>query len=70
MTAKLLLGETLYGQFSKKNNKKTLSLDEIYAEIDGHEKCKHNPNWKAKVRQILQYMPQCVNVSKGIWAVA
>ena len=54
----------------QKINKKTLSLDEIYAEIDGHEKCKHNPNWKAKVRQILQYMSQCVNVSKGIWAVA
>ena len=30
------------------------SLDELYAEIGDHPKAATNPNWKAKVRQIVQ----------------
>ena len=39
----------------------TCSLDRIYAELEGHKKTLSNPNWKAKVRQILQSL-----VSSGL----
>ena len=45
------------------------SLREIYEAIDGHEKCKANSNWQAKVRQTLQ----CGNfrhIGEGVWAAA
>ena len=44
------------------------SLGEIYREIDGHEKCRTNPHWQAKVRQTLQYFAQ--NTARGVWAAA
>lgn len=47
---------------------KSATLEQIYAEIDGHEKCKANANWQAKVRQILQQY--CKPISRGVWAVA
>ena len=46
------------------------SLEEIYAEIEGHEKCQNNENWQAKVRQTLQKSPHCENRARGVWAVA
>ena len=45
-------------------------LDAIYSEIEGHEKAKKNPNWKAKVRQTLQTSERCKNKARGVWAVA
>ena len=48
---------------------KNATLSEIYAEIEGHEKCKQNSNWQAKVRQTLQ-MGNFVHVSEGVWAAA
>lgn len=45
-------------------------LDKIYAEIEGHEKCKANENWQAKVRQTLQQSPRLQNKARGVWAVA
>ena len=45
------------------------SLDDIYREIDGHEKCRTNPNWQAKVRQTLQRM-NAYHTSRGVWAAA
>ena len=46
------------------------NLNAIYQEIEGHEKCRNNQNWEAKVRQTLQYLPQCSNISRGKWAIA
>ncbi len=43
------------------------TLDDIYAEIEGHEKCKNNENWKAKVRQTLQQSPYLKNKARGVW---
>lgn len=33
------------------------SLEDIYKDIEGHQKAKRNPNWQAKVRQTLQRYP-------------
>lgn len=45
------------------------SLSAIYKEIEGHEKCKSNQHWQAKVRQCLQ-MGNYVSNGKGYWKVA
>lgn len=49
-------------------------LAEIYAAIDGHEKCKSNPNfWKDQVRAVLQKLEKSglvKHVSTGMWAAA
>ena len=45
------------------------TLAQIYAAIEGHEKCKENINWQAKVRQTLQ-MGNFHHVSEGVWAAA
>lgn len=52
---------------------KDSSLEEIYSEIAEHKKAKSNPNWEAKVRQILQQLARngmAVNTSRGRWALA
>lgn len=47
-----------------------MKLEEIYRVIDGHERCKNNPNfWKEKVRQTLQ-KGGFKHVSTGVWAAA
>lgn len=47
-----------------------LSLSELYKYIDGYKKTDNNSNWKAKIRQTLQYYPDCFsNVEKGIWSI-
>lgn len=46
---------------------RSVSLSEIYEAIDGHEKCKNNNNWQAKVRQTLQLGP-FRHVREGVWA--
>ena len=46
------------------------TLEEIYAEIEGHEKAKNNEHWQAKVRQTLQQSSYCRNKARGVWAVA
>lgn len=48
----------------------TASLEQIYAEIEGHKKCKTNPNWKAKVRQVLQQSNMFTSACRGVWAMA
>lgn len=47
-----------------------ISLVRIYAEIEGHKKADSNPNWKAKVRQVLQELPYTKNVEHGVWMLA
>lgn len=44
------------------------SLESIYSEIAGHNKCDNNPHWQAKVRQILQMY--CTPVERGVWKMA
>lgn len=51
----------------------SVSLEQIYSEIDGHEKCKTNVHWRDKVRQVLQSLAKTgktVHVKRGIWACA
>ena len=45
------------------------TLSEIYQAIEGHEKCRNNENWRAKVRQTLQ-MGNFRHVDDGVWAAA
>lgn len=48
-----------------KNNGRA-TLDEVYASIEGTDKAKGNPNWKAKIRQILGQTPELFSrVSRG-----
>lgn len=42
-------------------------LTEIYAEIDGHKRCQMNPNWKAKIRQVLQQFDCFQSSQRGEW---
>lgn len=42
-------------------------LQEIYDLIDGHRKTRQNPNWKAKVRQILNQNKEFIPVARGKW---
>ena len=44
------------------------SLEQIYAELEGHKRCSTCVDWKAKVRQTLQ--KYCVPVERGVWAAA
>lgn len=46
------------------------SLPEIYAEVEGYERTKANPNWKAKVRQVLQQYETYVSPERGVWQLA
>lgn len=49
---------------------KSASLEMIYREIEGHEKCRTNANWQAKVRQTLQKDARFNRVARGVWAAA
>lgn len=54
-----------------RNLGKESTLDDIYAEIEGHKKAEENSHWKDKVRQVLQQLRDkgtVVNVSRGKWA--
>ena len=60
--------DVVYAAMSKL---KTSNLESIYKEIDGHEKTKTNPNWKACVRRTLQETPKCFrHVERGVWQLA
>ncbi len=48
---------------------KEATLAEIYAEVDGHKKCKNNKDWQAKIRQTLQN-GGFRHVKEGVWAAA
>lgn len=45
-------------------------LDEIYGAIEGHRKTKSNPNWRAKVRQILNQNREFQSINRGVWELA
>jgi hypothetical protein len=45
------------------------TLDQIYAEVENNKKAQFNPNWKAKVRQTLQF-GHYRNSNRGTWAIA
>ena len=49
------------------------SLDQIYVQLEGHRKSLVNSNWKAKIRQTLQYLRECgiaASTERGVWALA
>lgn len=46
------------------------SLSDLYQGIEGHKKCAHNPNWKAKVRQVVQDERYFTRVSCGVYRAA
>lgn len=51
---------------------KTSTLDEIYNEVEGHEKTKNNPHWKEKVRQMIYQLAEkgIVETEKrGYWRI-
>lgn len=44
------------------------SLKTLYNCLEGYKKTNNNPNWKAKIRQVLQIYPNLfINVDKGKW---
>ncbi|MCR5144805.1 MAG: hypothetical protein K6B67_05795 [Lachnospiraceae bacterium] len=43
-------------------------LDAIYNELDGRKKCENCKDWKAKVRQTLQYY--FASTERGVWKIA
>lgn len=45
----------------------TANLEELYKEIDGHEKCHRNQHWKEKIRQTLQLYPVFQRINTGVW---
>ena len=47
-----------------------MSLQELYASIDGSQKTRNNPHWKEKVRQTLQNNKYFIRTSKGIYKIA
>lgn len=47
------------------------NIDDIYSEVEGHERANSVKDWKAKVRQTLQVYPKIFkNTEKGVWALA
>lgn len=54
---------------SSKGNR-PVSLEEIYSEIDGHEKTKDNIHWREKIRQTLQRGKVFISHSRGYWQLA
>lgn len=44
-----------------------MSLDEIYAAVEGHKKCTENQHWRDKVRQTLQIYNCFQSIQRGIW---
>ena len=46
----------------------TMTLDELYAKMEGHKKTANNPHWKEKIRQTLQINEKHFrNVERGKW---
>ena len=51
--------------------KSPLSLNELYEQVDGHEKAKNNAHWREKIRQTLQMNPRYFrHTARGMWEVA
>ena len=46
-----------------------MSLDEIYSQVENHEKAKHNEHWKEKIRQTLQMSNLFKSVERGVWSL-
>lgn len=50
--------------------KTNVSLEEIYAEVEGYKKCESNRFWKEKVRQTLQSYSMFQSSNRGVWSMA
>ena len=62
--------DVVYSVLEHLGKGRKLTLEQIYAEIEGHKKTEANPHWKDKVRQVLQQIPEAQNVSTGYWMLA
>lgn len=51
-------------------DKGSLTLNDIYSNIENHNRCKKNPHWKEKIRQTLQKYSIFVSNNRGVWQVA
>lgn len=45
-------------------------LEDIYRELDGHQKTLKNPHWKEKIRQTLQMYRLFYSEERGVWSLA
>jgi hypothetical protein len=52
------------------NNKKEMTLTEIYGVVEHHKKAKSNHHYKEKVRQVLNSYNIFKRVNKGVYALA
>lgn len=57
------------GAFRKADSRE-LTLQEIYALVDGSPRCKTNQHWQAKVRQTLQRDDNFVHIDRGVYSLA
>ena len=46
------------------------SLEDIYAEVEGHKKTETNKDWKAKIRQVMQLSELFSSPKRGVWQIA
>ena len=51
-------------------DKGSLTLNDIYSNIENHNRCEKNPHWKEKIRQTLQKYSIFVSNNRGVWQVA
>lgn len=52
---------------------KPVSNEQIYAQLEGHKKAANNPNYRAKIRQTLQYLRDkgiVIQIERGMWQMA
>ena len=51
------------------NTTGSVSLEYLYSQIEPHKKAQQNPNWKAKVRQVLQQNDSYFHHdARGMWS--
>lgn len=48
----------------------TASLNQLYDEIQEHERTKHNPSWKEKIRQVVRTYKDFICISRGVYKLA
>lgn len=59
--------DIVYAVLSEHNK---MSLEDIYSQVNGHEKTKQNEHWKEKIRQTLQMSNLFKSVERGVWCLA
>jgi hypothetical protein len=68
--AKVWTWRNLIKRVLVKTGSRPLSLDEIYARVEGSDRAKANAHWREKVRQTLQLMPEAERISRGMYQMS